>query len=84
MTTCTAALTYDGLMKRLQILIEEELNAELERTAHSRKLSKAALIREIVRDRLVPLPPLETDPLWQMVGADACDPEESIDDVAYR
>jgi len=78
-------MMYAQLMKRLQILIEEELDAELERTARAQRTSKAALIREYVRERLDPLPPLEADPLWQMVGVDDYEPgDESIDDVVYR
>jgi hypothetical protein len=70
-------------MKRLQILIEEDLDAALERTSRAEKRSKAALIRQYVRERLKPLPPLEADPLWQMVGIDDYEPEP-IDDVVYR
>lgn len=78
-------MMYAHAMKRLQIMIEEELDAELERTARAQKTSKAALIRTFVRERLNPLPPLEADPLWQMVGADDYEPgDESIDDVVYR
>jgi hypothetical protein len=70
-------------MKRLQIMIDEDLDAALERKARSEGRSKAALIREYVRERLEPLPPLEADPLWQMQGADDFEPE-SIDDLVYR
>ena len=46
--------------------------------------SKAALIRRFVRERVSPLPPIEEDPLWEMVGADSYYPgPESIDDVVY-
>jgi Ribbon-helix-helix protein, copG family len=74
---------YATCMKRLQILIEEDLDAALERTSRAEKRSKAALIRQYVRERLKPLPPLEADPLWQMVGIDDYEPEP-IDDVVYR
>jgi hypothetical protein len=50
-------------MKRLQIMIEEELDEALERQALSDNTSKAALIRQYVRERLTTLPPLENDPL---------------------
>jgi hypothetical protein len=55
-------------VKRLQIMIEEELDAELGRQAAREGVSKAALIRRYVRERLSPLPPLEDDPLWDIVG----------------
>jgi len=70
-------------MKRLQIMIEEDLDAALERKAREEKRSKAALIRQFVRERLKPLPPLEADPLWQMAGVDDYEPVP-IDDVVYR
>jgi hypothetical protein len=70
-------------MKRLQIMIEEELDVALERKARAEGRSKAALIRRYVRERLHPLPPLEGDPLWQMVGADDFEPQP-VDEVVYR
>jgi hypothetical protein len=74
---------YALLMKRLQILIEEELDAALERKAREEGRSKAALIRQYVGERLEPTPPLATDPLLRMAGADQFDPAP-IDDVVYR
>lgn len=70
-------------MKRLQVMIEEELDAALGREASSEGTSKAALIRRYVRERLKPLPPPEADPIWQMAGVDDYEPEP-IDDVVYR
>ena len=49
-------------------MIEEELDAALARQAAEEGVSKAALIRRFVRERLRPLPPLEEDPLWELVG----------------
>ena len=74
---------YADAMKRLQILIDEDLDVALERKARQDGKSKAALIREYVRDRLRGLPPLEADPLWRMAGVDAFDPKP-IDDEVYR
>ena len=51
-------------VKRLQIMIEEDLDSALARQAREEGVSKAALIRRYVRDRLRPLPPIEEDPLW--------------------
>ena len=67
-------------MKRLQVLIEEDLYAQLELRALDEDTSKAALIRRFVRDRLAPLPPLSADPLGRMVGVDDLVPA-AIDDV---
>lgn len=69
-------------MKRLQIMIEEELDAALDAEARAENTSKAALIRRYVAEQLKPLPPLSADPLWQMVGADNVEPA-SVDDVVY-
>jgi len=64
-------------------MIDEDLDAELERLAVDEDTSKAALIRRFVRERLAPLPPLSADPLGRMVGADDFEPA-AIDDVVYR
>lgn len=70
------------LVKRLQILIDEDLDAELERRATETGSSKAALIRQLVREHLRPLPPLSADPVWQMAGVDEFE-TASIDEVVY-
>jgi Ribbon-helix-helix protein, copG family len=69
-------------MKRLQIMIDEDLDAELARLASRAGTSKAALIRAYVRDRLRPLPPLEDDPIWGLVGAVDAAPAP-VDDIVY-
>jgi hypothetical protein len=76
-------MLYAFCMKRLQILIEEELDEGLERQALSENTSKAALIRKYVRIHLTSLPPLESDPLWRMKGTDDFEPG-NIDEVVYR
>lgn len=64
-------------------MIDEDLDAALDRMALAEGTSKAALIRRFVREHVKPLPPLEEDPLWEMVGA-AVDAEPAdIDDVVY-
>jgi Ribbon-helix-helix protein, copG family len=72
-------------MKRLQIMIEEELDAALERQAIREGTSKAALIRRYVAMQLQPAPPIEDDPVWGMVGLVKGNPDDSasIDDVVY-
>ncbi len=73
-------------VKRLQIMIDEDLDAILERMAREERTSKAALIRRFVRERVQPLPPIEQDAIWELVGL-AGDIEmkegETIDDVVY-
>jgi hypothetical protein len=72
-------------MKRLQILIDEALDADLEREAARTGRSKGALVREAVRRQIKPLPPIERDALFGMAGAASFDPvrPEDIDDVVY-
>jgi hypothetical protein len=70
-------------MKRLQIMIEEDLDEALGAQAIREGVSKAALLRRAARRLVEPLPPLEQDPLTQMAGADAFDPAP-VDEVVYR
>jgi hypothetical protein len=72
-------------VKRLQIMIEEEIDAALARQAAEEGVSKAALIRRYVGERLRPLPALEDDPLWELVGMDKGKPDDSmsVNDVVY-
>jgi hypothetical protein len=56
-------------MKRLHIMIEEDLYWELERLAAQESTSKAGLIRRFVRERVKPLPSTGEDPIWEMAGA---------------
>jgi hypothetical protein len=72
-------------MKRLQISIEPELDAELGHEARRQGVSKAALVRRWVAQELAPLPPLHDDPLWQWVGGEGGEPDDSasVDEVVY-
>jgi len=72
-------------VKRLQIMIEEDLDAALGRQAAQEGVSKAALIRRYVGERLRPLPPLEEDPLWDIVGMVQGGPNDSmrVDEIVY-
>lgn len=72
-------------MKRLQISIEPELDAAVERRADEEGLSKAAVIRRCVREEVRPLPPIEEDPLFKMFGTVSSDPDDTrtIDEVLY-
>ena len=72
-------------MKRLQISIEPELDAALDRAARAERVSKAAVVRRLVAEQLQPLPPLESDALWEFVGGTRGRPDDSqrVDDVVY-
>ncbi len=69
-------------VKRLQIMLDEDLDEGLDRMAKAERVSKAALIRRFVRGALEPLPALADDPLTEMVGADDFAPV-AVDDVVY-
>lgn len=64
-------------------MIEEELDEALDREARKERTSKAALIRRYVGERLKPLPPIEEDPLWELVGAGPDVEPGDIDEVVY-
>jgi len=70
-------------MKRLQIMIDEDLDEALAAQAVREGTSKAALIRRHVRHALRALPPPKDDPLWKMAGVDAFEPAD-VDDIVYR
>ena len=72
-------------VKRLQIMIEEELDSELGRQAALEGVSKAALIRRYVGERLRSLPPIERDPIWDLVGMVQGGPNDSmrVNEVVY-
>lgn len=72
-------------MRRIQIVIDHELHEALTRQARAENVSRSALVRRYLGEKLEPLPPLEEDPLWEFFGASDAevDPSESIDDVVY-
>jgi hypothetical protein len=76
---------YAAMVRRLQIMIDEDLDEALARQARDEGTSKAALIRRYVRERVKPLPPIEEDPLWEIVGMDEGSPDDSmsVNDVVY-
>lgn len=75
-------------MQRFQMMIDSELDAVLEERAREEHVSKAEIIRQILRDRLIgTLPPIEEDPLWELIGiADRPDDDGEpwdIDEIVY-
>lgn len=81
--TYTICVVYAYAMKRMQLLIDEELDEALERQARAEGTSKADLIRRFVRLHVETLAPLEADPLAGMIGADEFEPA-AVDEVVYR
>jgi hypothetical protein len=76
---------YAAMVRRLQIMIDEDLDEALARQARDEGTSKAALIRRYVRERVKPLPPIDEDPLWEIFGIVEGSPDESlsVNDVVY-
>jgi Ribbon-helix-helix protein, copG family len=68
-------------MKRLQISIEEEMDEALAVEAGRQKVSKAALIRRYVRDRLGG--GASEDPMARLIG-DIDDEAGDIDQIVYE
>ena len=68
-------------MRRIQIVIDPELDDWLQREAAARGMSKSALLRECVRDRAAG--PVDNG-LWKLVGMfpDA-EPVDDIDEALY-
>jgi hypothetical protein len=69
-------------VKRLQIMIEEDVDRALGVQAARRHVSKASLVRYFVRQGLEPLPPLEKDALASLAGSAAFESAD-IDDTVY-
>jgi Ribbon-helix-helix protein, copG family len=69
-------------MRRIQVVIDPDLDEWLEREAATRQTSKSALIRECVR-READQEPFDNG-LWKLVGmfSDA-EPVEDIDEFLY-
>jgi hypothetical protein len=74
-------MMYHSGVKRLQISIEEEMDEALAVEAGRQKTSKAALIREFVRDRLGT--PTGVDRMARLIG-DIDDEAGDIDRVIYE
>jgi Ribbon-helix-helix protein, copG family len=72
-------------MRRFQMMIDEELDEALGRQAAAEGVSKAELLRRYARERVKPLPPIQEDPLWELVGIAEGSPGDSasVDDVVY-
>jgi len=68
-------------MRRIQVVIDPELDDWLEREADTRGMSKSALVRECVRERVGK--PFDNG-LWRLIGfAGDAEPIEDIDEFLY-
>lgn len=64
-------------------MVDEEINAHLERRSAQSGKSKAAIIREDLRKQMQRETPLSTDPLMRMAGIDDFEPAP-VDEDIYR
>lgn len=69
-------------MRRFQMMIDEELDEALERAAEERGASKAQLLRDFARERLVDRPAHGRDPLDRLAGI--AGPDEVPDEHTGR
>jgi hypothetical protein len=71
-------------VKRLDFRLEDDLYEALVRQARAQGISKSELVRRFLREKVKPLPPIEDDPLWGLVGiAGDAEPADDIDEVIY-
>lgn len=73
-------------VKRLQIMIEEDLDAELGLQAAREGVSKAALVRRYVRENLGQPDDRKKGSIWDIVGmAESGRPDDSlrVNEVVY-
>lgn len=75
-----SSVMYDANVRRLQISIDEDLDEALAAEAARRHTSRAALIREFVRQQL--RPDSAGDPFASLIG-DIEDDAGDIDEVVY-
>ena len=74
------------MLKRVQLMLDAELDTAVEREARRIGISRSELVRRVLRESLLPdLPPLEEDPIWGFVGMAEGAPDDSqrIDEVVY-
>lgn len=67
-------------MRRIQVVIDPELDDRLEREAAVRRISKSALVREAVERELSA--PFDNG-LWRLPTFDDVEPVENIDEFLY-
>jgi hypothetical protein len=67
-------------MRRIQVVIDQELDDRLEKEAAARKVSKSALVRASVERELSE--PFDNG-LWRLPTFDDVEPVENIDEFLY-
>jgi Ribbon-helix-helix protein, copG family len=70
-------------MRRIQIHIDESLDAAVAAEAARRGISKAAFIRSCIAREVRPPAPPSADPWADMIGWLDDEPVDDIDDVIY-
>lgn len=74
-------------MKRLQISLEPELDAQLGRVARREGVSKAEVVRRSLKSEFRPPPRIADDPIYEFfsgaLDGEGRRPGETIDDILY-
>lgn len=70
-------------MRRFQMMLDADLDERLDHEATRRGTSKAELIRSIVAKNLAPFPPLDEDPISELIGISDAEPVDDIDRYLY-
>ena len=71
------------MLRRVQLMLDDDLDERIETRAKIEGVSKSELVRRILRSEFPPFPPIEEDPIWDMVGADPDAEPANVDDVVY-
>ena len=64
-------------------MLDDDLDAQVAMRAKIDGISKSEVVRRILRAEFPTLPPIEEDPIWDMVGADPDVEPANVDDVVY-
>ena len=70
-------------MRRIQLYIDDDIDAALSAAAARRGVSRSAFVREAVRSSLADGPEAIIDPLDELVGSVDVEPDDDLDAVIY-
>jgi hypothetical protein len=71
------------MLRRVQLMLDDDLDERVESRAKIEGISKSEVVRRILRAEFPVLPPIEEDPIWDLVGADPHAEPANVDDVVY-
>lgn len=71
------------MLRRVQLMLDDDLDERIAMRAKIDGISKSELVRRLLRAEFPVLPPIEEDPIWDLVGADPDAEPANVDDVVY-